>query len=100
MRELSRTGYLSNRGRMLPANFLSSDLQVSYWFGAQVHPVYLLYSYNKYKSADIGGGVEHFENVCIDHDGCINWGYFKGCARSFGHYKSTNTRGRFNASNV
>lgn len=63
MRELARTGYLSNRGRMIVANFLCSDLRVPYWLGAQ-----------------------HFENVCIDHDASINYGYFKGCARSFGHW--------------
>jgi len=63
MRELARTGYLSNRGRMIVANFLCSDLCVPYWLGAR-----------------------HFENVCIDHDAAINWGYFKGCARSFGHW--------------
>ena len=63
MRELARTGYLSNRGRMIAANFLCSDLRVPYWLGAQ-----------------------HFQNVCIDHDASINFGYFKGCARSFGHW--------------
>ena len=63
MRELARSGYLSNRGRMIVANFLCSDLEVPFNHGAQ-----------------------HFENVCIDHDASINWGYFKGCARAFGHW--------------
>ncbi len=58
MRELSQTGYLSNRGRQNVASFLINDLKVNWQMGA-----------------------EYFESILIDYDTAsnwCNWGYIAG----------------------
>lgn len=51
MRELGKTGYLSNRGRLNVASFLVNDLKVNWQMGA-----------------------EYFESMLIDYDVASNWG--------------------------
>lgn len=51
MREISQTGFMSNRGRQNVASFLVKDLKVNWQMGA-----------------------EYFESVLIDYDPCSNWG--------------------------
>ncbi len=51
MRELSATGFMSNRGRQNVASFLVKDLQVNWTWGAM-----------------------YFESLLIDYDVCSNWG--------------------------
>jgi deoxyribodipyrimidine photo-lyase len=51
MRELSTSGFMSNRGRQNVASFLVKDLFVNWQMGA-----------------------EYFESVLIDYDPCSNWG--------------------------
>lgn len=51
MRELSTTGFMSNRGRQNVASFLVKDLKVNWQMGA-----------------------EYFESMLIDYDPCSNWG--------------------------
>jgi len=51
MRELSATGFMSNRGRQNVASFLVKDLKVNWQMGA-----------------------EYFESLLIDYDPCSNWG--------------------------
>ncbi|MEM7513396.1 MAG: DASH family cryptochrome [Bacteroidota bacterium] len=51
MRELKRTGFMSNRGRQNVASFLVKDLQL-----------------------DWRAGAEYFESQLIDYDVCSNWG--------------------------
>ena len=51
MRELSRTGYMSNRGRQNVASYLTLDLGV-----------------------DWRAGADHFESLLIDYDPCSNVG--------------------------
>lgn len=51
MRELAKTGFMSNRGRQNVASFLVKDLKVNWQMGA-----------------------EYFESVLIDYDPCSNWG--------------------------
>ena len=51
MRELSTTGWMSNRGRQNAASFLAKTLQVDWRWGAQ-----------------------HFEKYLLDHDVESNWG--------------------------
>lgn len=51
MRELSSTGWMSNRGRQNVASFLVRDLKVNWQMGA-----------------------EYFESQLIDYDPCSNWG--------------------------
>ncbi|MEM6965297.1 MAG: DASH family cryptochrome [Bacteroidota bacterium] len=51
MRELSLTGYMSNRGRQNVASFLVKDLKVNWQMGA-----------------------DYFESLLIDYDPCSNWG--------------------------
>ncbi|MBN8679562.1 MAG: DASH family cryptochrome [Chitinophagales bacterium] len=51
MRELARTGWMSNRGRQNVASFLVRDLKVNWQMGA-----------------------EYFESQLIDYDPCSNWG--------------------------
>ncbi len=51
MRELARTGWMSNRGRQNVASFLTKDLNMNWQMGA-----------------------EWFESVLIDYDVCSNWG--------------------------
>lgn len=50
MRELNRTGFMSNRGRQNVASFLVKDLHVNWQMGA-----------------------EYFESLLIDYDVCSNW---------------------------
>ncbi len=51
MRELARTGFMSNRGRQNVASYLVHDLGVNWQIGA-----------------------EYFESLLIDYDVCSNWG--------------------------
>ncbi|MEM9819825.1 MAG: DASH family cryptochrome [Bacteroidota bacterium] len=51
MRELKRTGFMSNRGRQNVASFLVKDLNVNWQMGA-----------------------EYFESMLLDYDPCSNWG--------------------------
>ena len=51
MRELNRTGYMSNRARQNTASFLVNDLHINWQIGA-----------------------EYFESKLIDYDPCSNWG--------------------------
>lgn len=51
MRELSSTGFMSNRGRQVVASFLVNDLHINWKLGA-----------------------EYFESILIDYDVCSNWG--------------------------
>ena len=51
MRELSHTGFLSNRGRLNVASYLVNDLKVNWQMGA-----------------------EYFESVLADYDVASNWG--------------------------
>ena len=51
MLELSKTGFMSNRGRQNAASYLISDLQVDWRFGAA-----------------------HFESMLIDFDAASNYG--------------------------
>ncbi len=50
MRELAKTGYMSNRGRQNVASFLTKDLKIDWRLGA-----------------------EYFESILIDYDVCSNW---------------------------
>ncbi|MDG1276650.1 MAG: DASH family cryptochrome [Algoriphagus sp.] len=51
MRELNRTGFMSNRGRQNVASFLVNDLGIDWTWGAS-----------------------YFESKLIDYDVCSNWG--------------------------
>ena len=51
MRELARTGFMSNRGRQNVASFLTKNLGINWIMGA-----------------------EWFESLLIDYDVCSNWG--------------------------
>lgn len=51
MKELSRTGFMSNRGRQNVASFLVKDLNVNWQLGA-----------------------DYFESILIDYDPCSNYG--------------------------
>lgn len=51
MRELAKTGFMSNRGRQNVASFLIHDLEYPDW----------------------RAGAEYFESVLIDHDVASNW---------------------------
>lgn len=51
MRELNRTGFMSNRGRQNVASFLVNDLGIDWTWGAS-----------------------YFESQLIDYDVCSNWG--------------------------
>lgn len=51
MRELAKTGFMSNRGRQNVASFLVKDLKVNWQMGA-----------------------EYFESILVDYDPCSNWG--------------------------
>ncbi|MEM6319850.1 MAG: DASH family cryptochrome [Bacteroidota bacterium] len=51
MREIARTGFMSNRGRQNVASFLVKDLHVNWQMGA-----------------------DYFESMLIDYDPCSNWG--------------------------
>ncbi len=51
MRELSQTGFMSNRGRQNVASFLVKDLNINWQMGA-----------------------DYFESMLIDYDPCSNWG--------------------------
>lgn len=51
MRELNRTGYMSNRGRQNVASFLAQNLNIDWRMGA-----------------------EYFESLLIDYDVCSNYG--------------------------
>jgi hypothetical protein len=51
MRELKKTGFMSNRGRQNVASFLVRDLGQDWRYGA-----------------------EHFESLLLDHDVCSNYG--------------------------
>jgi deoxyribodipyrimidine photo-lyase len=51
MRELMLTGFMSNRGRQNVASFLTKNLGINWWWGA-----------------------EWFESQLIDYDVCSNWG--------------------------
>ena len=58
MKELKRTGFMSNRGRQNVASFLVKDLQINWQMGA-----------------------DYFESVLIDYDPCSNygnWNYMAG----------------------
>lgn len=58
MRELNRTGFMSNRGRQNVASFLVKDLNINWLMGA-----------------------EYFESLLIDYDPCSNygnWNYIAG----------------------
>jgi deoxyribodipyrimidine photo-lyase len=54
MRELARTGFMSNRGRQVVASFLVRDM-----------------------GQDWRQGAEHFETNLFDHDVTSNWGEFE-----------------------
>ncbi len=61
MREIARTGYMSNRGRRNAASYLINDLGVNWQMGA-----------------------EYFESMLIDYDVASNWGnwnYLAGISR-------------------
>ncbi len=49
--QLNQTGYITNRSRMILANFLIDELQINWQIGA-----------------------EYFESLLIDYDPCSNWG--------------------------
>ncbi len=51
MRELAKTGFMSNRGRQNVASFLVKDLHVNWQMGA-----------------------DYFESMLVDYDPCSNWG--------------------------
>ena len=51
MRELAKTGFMSNRGRQIVASFLVRDM-----------------------GQDWRQGAEHFETNLLDHDVTSNWG--------------------------
>jgi deoxyribodipyrimidine photo-lyase len=51
MRELNKTGFMSNRGRQNVASFLVKDLNINWQMGA-----------------------EYFESMLIDYDAASNWG--------------------------
>lgn len=51
MREIAKTGFMSNRGRQNVASFLVNDLQVNWQYGA-----------------------EYFESMLVDYDAASNWG--------------------------
>lgn len=51
IRELNKTGYMSNRGRQIVASFLVNDLNIDWTWGAA-----------------------YFESLLIDYDPCSNWG--------------------------
>jgi deoxyribodipyrimidine photo-lyase len=51
MRELARSGFMSNRGRQIVASFLVRDM-----------------------GQDWRQGAEHFETHLLDHDVTSNWG--------------------------
>jgi deoxyribodipyrimidine photo-lyase len=51
MRELAKTGFMSNRGRQNVASFLTKNLGINWQIGA-----------------------EWFESLLIDYDVCSNWG--------------------------
>ena len=53
MRELARSGFMSNRGRQVVASFLVRDM-----------------------GQDWRQGAEHFETNLLDHDVTSNWGQF------------------------
>ncbi len=58
MRELKKTGFMSNRGRQNVASYLINDLKVNWLMGA-----------------------EYFESMLVDHDVCSNygnWSYLAG----------------------
>ena len=57
MKELNETGYMSNRGRINVASFLTRDLGIDWRYGA-----------------------EYFETQLIDYDCGINWGMWKWAA--------------------
>lgn len=57
MRELSATGFMSNRGRQNVASYLIFDLGVDWRYGAS-----------------------HFEEHLLDHDPCSNWGNWVAAA--------------------
>merc|ERR1719155_353330 len=57
MRELSATGFMSNRGRQNVASYLSFDLGVDWRHGAA-----------------------HFEEMLLDYDPCSNWGNWVAAA--------------------
>ena len=57
MRELLKTGYMSNRGRYVVASFLIHYLKIDWRVGA-----------------------DHFETWLIDHDVCSNWGEWASMA--------------------
>ncbi|MCO6478070.1 MAG: DASH family cryptochrome [Phaeodactylibacter sp.] len=57
MREISHTGYMSNRGRQNVASFLVHDLGVNWQMGA-----------------------EYFESLLIDYDVASNWGNWNSIA--------------------
>ena len=72
MRELSATGFMSNRGRQNVASFLTKNLGINWIMGA-----------------------EWFESLLIDYDVCSNWGnwnYTAGVgndARGFRYFNIT-----------
>lgn len=57
MRELSATGFMSNRGRQNVASYLIFDLEVDWRYGAA-----------------------HFEELLLDYDPCANWGNWVAAA--------------------
>ncbi|GJM33282.1 MAG: cryptochrome DASH [Saprospiraceae bacterium] len=58
MREISQTGFMSNRGRQNVASFLVNDLKVNWQLGA-----------------------DYFESILIDYDPCSNYGNWNYIAR-------------------
>jgi deoxyribodipyrimidine photo-lyase len=74
MRELSATGFMSNRGRQNVASYLIFDLGVDWRFGAA-----------------------HFEEFLLDHDPCSNWGNWVAAAGLTGQrINKFNTRKQLN----
>merc|ERR1712014_47386 len=70
MRELSATGFMSNRGRQNVASYLIFDLGVDWRYGAA-----------------------HFEEHLLDYDPCSNWGNWVAAAGLTGQsVKRFNTR--------
>merc|ERR1711935_234891 len=74
MRELSATGFMSNRGRQNVASYLILDLGVDWRYGAA-----------------------HFEELLLDHDPTANWGNWVAAAGlTGGRVNKFNTKKQLN----
>ena len=78
MRELLKTGWMSNRGRQNVASFLTKDLKLDWRLGAEwfeyllVREVSFLESYLQRKDGNRNFNEYFFRQ--IDHDVCSNYG--------------------------